>query len=209
MTADLGDMDRIHALLNCAYADYSIPGYVRSFRMQRVTALSRILSEPIEFEANGSETDVEAFLKSTRSLCDRIAPPAERFDQGFETCDLLAFALTRMANCSPLEFPCLQILQVIQRRFEVNHRLFTRYDGSVRRVSHDYVDMRVYCLASMVFIGLFLHHRHYTYLNTAVKLNDLILKSDWPLAPADLPLVRAAVFLEQKIIMVQDESTNF
>ncbi len=91
----------------------------------------------------------------------------------------------------------------MQKRFEVNHRLFSSYDAFTRKSGDDYTDMQVYALCAIVFLKLFRLKHDFNYFNTAIKLNDLLLKSGWPVDRDALPFVCTAVVLEKLII--QDE----
>lgn len=195
-------MDRIHRLLNCAYAEFNDPDYIRTFITQRDTDLAAVMSDTVEIGFIADELDT-----TIDSLCTRneIFSSPEHLLQGFTTCHFLGHVLYRLAHESMLESPFCEILTTLQKRFEVNHRLFTRYDGSIRKSGDDYTDMRVYALCAIVFIKVFLLNHNFNYLNTAIKLNDLLLKSGWPIDRKDMPFVHAAVVLEQKTIMSEYE----
>ena len=201
-------MDQIHGLLNCAYAEYNAPDFLSTFIAQRSNDLASVLSDNAVIAIN-AEMDTDTIFSTVCSHIELPSSPPEHVHQGFATCQVLNYALARLANDHTLEAPFPEILEVLQKRFEVNHRLFTRYDGAIRKSGDDYTDMQVYALSAIVFIKLFLLKHNFTYLNTAIKLNTLILKSGWPIERKDQPLVYAAVVLEQKIVTGEYEKNNF
>jgi hypothetical protein len=199
-------MDRIHHLLNCAYADFTSPDYVESFMAQRSAELSQVMGGGAGPEEGVDPPGLDAVLAALMALSEGFEPVAGPWDQGFETRRLLGFALKRLAGRARLEPPFPVIIQTLQKRFEVNHRLFTRYDGSLHRCGEDDADLRVYALAALVLMLLFLERRNFNHLNTAIKLNDLLLKSGWLLTPQERPFVRAAVELELRIVLREYET---
>lgn len=201
-------MDQIHGLLNCAYAEYIAPDYVTAFITQRSNDLSGVMSDADGIGINADEMDIDTIFSNVCSHNELSSSPPEHLHQGFATSHVLSYALSRLAKDQTLEAPLPEILDVLQKRFEVNHRLFTSYDGSIRKSGDDYTDMRIYVLSAIVFIRLFLCKHNFTYLNTAIKLNTLVLKSGWPIERKDLPLIHAAVSLEQKIITGEYEKNN-
>jgi len=202
-------MEYIHGLLNCAYAEYSVPDYVSSFMAQRDTDLAEIMPDTDLFGCNADELDTDAIFSLICKHNETFSSPPGLLQQGFDTLHAMGHVLFRLTTNSTLESPYDEIVAILQKRFEVNHRLFTSYDGTIRKSGDNYTDMRVYALCAIVFMKLFLLKHNFSYLNTVIKLNDLILRSGWPIEYADLPFVGAAVILEQKIIRGEYEKYNY
>lgn len=202
-------MEAVHRLLNCAYAEFNAPDYVGHFMAQRAADLSRVLSNATLPGFNTEKMDIDAIFDSVRAKTIQFADKPKQVGRGFATRDLLGFALHRLTHAGMLETPIAEILGILQKRFEVNHRLFARYGAFIRKSGDDYADMQVYAMFSVVFFKLFRLSRHFNYLNTALKIDDLIFKSGWPIDRDALPLVCAAAALEQKIIRSEFEKHGF
>lgn len=208
MTRSPGSMDHIHRLLNCAYANYDASDYVGSFMAQRAADLAAVTSDAAIFDCNADALDADSIFSFICTHNPAFSSPPGPLQQGFATFHVMGYALLKLTADRALESPLDEIVSILQKRFEVNHRLFTRYDGTIRKSGDDYTNMRVYALCAIVFIKLFLLKHNFSYLNTAIKLNDMVLKCGWPIECQDLPFVRAAVVLEQKIILGEYEKYN-
>jgi len=201
-------MEYIHRLLNCAYAEYDVSDYVSSFMAQRGTDLAEIISDTNIFGCNADGVDTDSIFSLICTHNEAFSSPPGQLYEGFATIHVMGHVLFRLTADNALESPFDEIVAILQKRFEVNHRLFTNYDGTIRKSGDDYTDLRVYALCAIVFMKLFTLSHNFSYLNTAIKLNDLVLKSGWPIECRDLPFVGAAVILEQKIIRGEYEKFN-
>lgn len=209
MTAASDNMAFIHRLLDCAYAEYNATDYVANFIDQRRADLAGIAADSGggSFTPDGFDADAVIGSFPGRNSGSSLWPGDLR--DGFATRQLLAYALGRLTAAQDPGVPCLEAIELLQKRFEVNHRLFTRYDGAVRRLGDDYTDMRVYALCAAVLMALFRLNNNFSYLNTAIKLNHVLLSSGWPIDPVDLPLIRAAVHWERAIVVDLHEKYTF
>jgi hypothetical protein len=95
------------------------------------------------------------------------------------------------------------VLLTLQKRFEVNRRIFDQYDQDVRRIGEDFCNIDQYCLLASALQVSYLDSGSFSLLNTAIKLMDLVTLSGWS---SDRPyLVSLPLHLEKAIL---DELQN-
>ena len=68
------------------------------------------------------------------------------------------------------------ILSKLVKSFEIKKKIFTEYDFNKNTFSIDYKNLRNYILFSLLCGKEFKNSRNLKYLNTALKLNDIIFK---------------------------------
>ena len=64
---------------------------------------------------------------------------------------------------------------LLQKKIEVFGRLFTSYSNDFRRTSDDYDHSMIYSMLSIILLALHRRNTALDYLNTALKLNDLLI----------------------------------
>lgn len=124
------------------------------------------------------------------SICDIQA--------GFTTISFLKFMLQCIASGEHLNDEHLVTFHVLQKRFEVNRRIFDRYSPSINKTGERFTDLTIYGVFSLVLMLMFLSTRRFTYLNTALKINDLIVISGWEISEI-LP-IQQCLGLEKEIL---------
>lgn len=70
-----------------------------------------------------------------------------------------------------------EILDIFLKKFEVKKKLFTRYDKQYKEITDDYFDLRNYILLSANFVVAYQQTMNLKYLNTSLKLNDLVISN--------------------------------
>lgn len=139
---------------------------------------------------SGTLMDIAQFNDQLRSVADddsawADAPNSEALVQYFEglehteqinTTQLLGLSHSLLTR-QPSEEPPAALLDAAKRllnKFEVFGRLFTLYNARFRKETDRFDNPLNYTLLSLVLLNLFERTQQPEYLNTALKLNDLI-----------------------------------
>jgi hypothetical protein len=61
-------------------------------------------------------------------------------------------------------------------KFEVFGRIFAAYDKHFKKASDQYDDLILYVFLALVLMGMYRQKRNLNFLNTALKINDLIVR---------------------------------
>lgn len=199
MNSQADDMAGIHRLLNYSYAELDIAGYIDNFMLEREAWLEALFQGEVP-EGLLAVARPEAIAVVIRDLYFKDSVQIPDIGSGFVTYHLLGWMLQEFSAGSDIGRQYHEVLNKLQQRFEVAHRLFDEYDGNVRKKGDSFRNLPNYALLSMVLNLRYLKKGNSNDLNTAVKLNDLLLKSGWPFAPADTGLLAGAVLLGDKII---------
>lgn len=69
------------------------------------------------------------------------------------------------------------ILEVFLKKFEVKKKIFTEYDKQCKEKTDDYLNLGNYILLSANFIATYKQTANLKYLNTCLKLNDLVVSN--------------------------------
>lgn len=95
----------------------------------------------------------------------------------FATLEFLALSYYQLYHARrPLDSEvALSVLRRLMGKFEVFGRIFSAYDAQFRRASERYDDLTLYALMALVLLGVYRQTRNLTFLNTALKLNDVIV----------------------------------
>lgn len=200
MNGPADDMTRIHRLLNYSFAGLDITDYIDNFILERKEGLKALLSQndvsAVLFELDSPEeiagTICDQYFK------DSIKSPA--INSGFVTYPLLGWVLQEFSGGRDIGEQHQEVLNRLRQRFEVAHRLFEEYDANTMKKGDSFRTLPNYALLSMVLNLRYLRSGNLNDLNTAVKLNDLLLKSGWPFDLAYSGLIAGAILLEDKII---------
>lgn len=116
----------------------------------------------------------------------------------FETCGFLIFLLHTWADGKSADERQEQVLQLLQKRFEVNRRIFSAYDPAVKRIGDDFTCLDQYGLLALALQIIYIQSGCFSFMNTAIKLLDLVMLSGWS---ATNPLILSLTFtLEQRIL---------
>ena len=194
-------MEDIHRLINYSYSPMDLAGYLGSFRAGRKAELVSRCGFP----------DLPVFPDSLREcaalICQRLFPQRllDPMSPGFTTSILLIDSLHDIAEQGDVRDELKGVIDVLQRKFELFHRLFDRYDERMRKIGSAYQEAGSYALLSLVLNLRFRACRNYNYLNTSIKLNDLLLKSAWLLRDEEKPVLAFSVGLEQNFVDRFDE----
>jgi hypothetical protein len=171
-------METIHQAASHSYPTLDDPGYLDAFLCEREEQRARL---PLSLARKSDQSLPLALIGELSNEFDIqwIQPPD--LTVVFDAVHLLAWLVWTWKNCqkfNPLE---TRVLNLLQKRFEVHHRLFDRYDGEIRRQGDNFEDARVYILLAVALLLRFWVERNYNDLNTALKLHDVLLKAKWNL----------------------------
>lgn len=182
------ELEQIHAVLSYAFADLDIEHYLNEFLRARERQLqdriaSRILSSLEPLVTDGVR---------------RVLPAIPESNQyPFDTRRTLLRALHTALDEGGFGSAQAACLQRLQKKFEVFHRIFAGYDDHMRKLdASSWRRCEIYALLSLC---MHLHYRtagSFNSLNTGIKLNDLLLRSSWPMSEPVQSLTAAAALLE-------------
>ena len=169
-------MENIHKILNYSFAPMDISNYIDMFISDRRGDMKRL---SIACECNDVHYDepykiasviCEIYFKEPVKISD---PP-----NGFDTYEMLGAIMQENAQ-KCISSGRQKILNALQKKFEVNHRIFDSYDSELMRNSDSSNSIQVYAMLSALLSLRYMKDRNLNDFNTAVKLNDLLLKSGW------------------------------
>ncbi|MCX6122130.1 MAG: hypothetical protein NTX44_11010 [Ignavibacteriales bacterium] len=127
---------------------------------------------------------------------------SEIFDtkEGYATFPLLKKCYVYLTKKEHQTLAVNNILDKYQKKFEVFGRIFNVYNKEFKKNSDFFKDLKVYALLSINLSIRFMQNNNYNDLNTVVKLNDLILFSEWEIKPEYNNLIFYSILCEQNII---------
>ena len=189
--------EELHPLLDYSYQATDGQATIDVFRQQRadVTFTPQILHIAIPPAAHGQ---APAWAKLPFTCCPDLDMVSIDTGFPFYTVAFLSALLGTWSMNGKPDNQQWSVLLVLQKRFEVNRRIFSRYDQHLRREGDDFTDLDSYALLALALQIGYLETGHLTLLNTAIKLVDLLTLSGWPATrPA---LTQLPLFLEKAIL---------
>jgi hypothetical protein len=126
-----------------------------------------------------NQTNYSTLAQMLLASCFASPLTASDCDADFATRSFLGLIVQRIAAGEELSDKQLTAFHLLQKRFEVNKRIYDYYSPSVTRKGECFRDLALYALFSLVLMILFIKCRYFSYLNTALKINDLIVMSGW------------------------------
>ena len=135
--------------------------FLNSYKIDRETILNQL--------------DSKITKKITLSQLIKTLLPSEKFLSNTSitkfTTEIL---LSTFLNKSQLTSNDKIILSKLVKSFEIKKKIFTEYDFNKNTFSIDYKNLRNYILFSLLCGKEFKNSRNLKYLNTVLKLNDII-----------------------------------
>ena len=184
-----------HNLLNYSFAEIDIRNYLNNFQSIRKIKISELLNVNIEEQIKSCDNQ-EIIYNKIIELFRSDVPLQFTLTNGFETFPFLKYYLLTDSE-SVAEFDVYEkIVDVLQKKFEVFHRIFQSYNQDFRKNSENCNNVNIYSLISIILQRRFSKYRNFNDFNTALKLNDFILFSDLEKTKEHKPLIHYALLLE-------------
>ena len=196
-TCEPRTLEEIKQGLDYSFNSFDQAGFGLEFREVRdrfLASLPEASSAPPGLPVDQVPATAQAILH----YCDSLPRETAEVSAGFGTLAFLSGVLRCIAAGSELDVERMTVLQTLQKRFEVHRRIFDRYAPTLNRTGDSFQDLSLYAVFSLALALLFLLTKRFTYLNTALKVNDLIAGSGWP--RSDDRQVRLALALEREIL---------
>ncbi|HIA12227.1 MAG TPA: hypothetical protein EYN69_09170 [Flavobacteriales bacterium] len=191
-------MEEIHKILKYQFASIDIEGFIGGFEADRREAC---LSQ-FEFDldvASSVEPEYEA-----EQYCLSLVSAELSIEGGFRTKEFFAHCFNNLVNGDALQIDSNTTVDKLQKKFEIFHRIYSRYNEDVRKISDGYQDAEMYALMAIVLLLRYRHSNNFNDLNTAIKINDILLFADWDLSSNGKSLIRSSVRLEHTILKELD-----
>lgn len=192
-------MEHIHRILNYSYWRLDIEGYLPNFFRQREAKIAELLS-------CSGKTGMEGAGDSTREIAGILAHDYRgdragdwEIDGGIDTYGFLCRVMMDYAGGRPLGQRENGILTKLQKKFELYHRLFDGYDRRLRKKGTSFKKMHIYAMFSIILTLRYLESGNLNDWSSAVKLNDLLVFSGWPLEECYYGLVASSLQLERTV----------
>jgi len=194
--------DELRPLLDCSYRGGNGDETLARFRAQRSEAAKRFPGPAIPLPSlRGQSTD---WASSLFNCCPELGTLMTGSASYFETVAFLSELLKESAAGSPPDDRQRRRVLTLQKRFEVNRRLFDCYDQDMRRVGDNFMDLDAYALLALSLQIMYLGSNCFSTLNTAIKLLDFIALSGWH---ANRPQLPALAFALEKAILDELDPT--
>ena len=108
-----------------------------------------------------------------------------------------------LARMTKKESFALEKLDTLLKRFEVTKRIYSQYDAKFRPIGDkNYSELRLYCLFSHVLIYTFETYGYLQYLNSLIKVNDIVSSFFPYLSEQDRQL--AMIGFEDEIRLIEE-----
>ena len=164
-------------LLDYSYCAGNDAETIRQFQQQRATAMRRFPACPgLPLSAHDHGAAWSATLFST---CPDLQPGHTDTSSPFSTYRFLTSFIGASVDGGVPDARQQEVLQLLQKRFEVNRRIFGEYDQSVRRIGDDFTRLDHYGLLALALQTSYLESGYFSFLNTSVKVLDLVIFSGW------------------------------
>jgi hypothetical protein len=171
-------MEGIHQTVAHSYPALDDPGYLDAFLREREEQQAQL---PVPMVGNSHQPLPQAVAGQLWSEFDSRWGQPPDFTAVFDAVHFLGWLVWSWKDSQKFDPLQTRLLNLLQKRFEVHHRLFDRYDGEIRKQSDNFQDARVYILLAAVLLLRFCRERNYNDLNTVLKLHDVLLKAGWNL----------------------------
>ena len=192
-------MDNIQdKILTYSYISLDIEKYIQRFEMTRLAYIKSV-KESFPLSTNSSISSYrDVVCKINKIISNSFTTyPLTGYE---ETFSLLLPLFQNLKEYKFLDKSDMQTLFAFQKKIDIFHRIFEYYDDKMRKHGASYKNIRNYSLFSIILMMYHYYYTDYSVLNTAFKINDLIIKSDWVSSDVENKLVIYTILLEQIII---------
>jgi len=138
---------------------FSDRNFLNDYQNSRISYLEKIS----DFE----KIDFEKILRKINQK--HIQPKINKHDP--ETSVILLDAITNLINNKNEDF--ITIDKFI-KKFEIKKLIFSKYDDNLQPISSEYSKIQNYLLLAIICVFKFKNSKNLKYLNTLLKLNDII-----------------------------------
>lgn len=188
-------MEKIHQLLNYSFAPIKIDTYISDFKAERNKRGYELFQEHIYRD---NETLAAEYLSALKVKLQKTDYPNLNTDAGFQTIEFIEKCLKKMLFDKELTETENFIVDKLQKKFEVYHKVFDAYKHNVRKNSDEFQNLSIYGMLSIVLNLRFRVNNNFGDFNTSVKLNDLLLYSDWNSNNDDQIIAKLSLVLESQ-----------
>ena len=94
----------------------------------------------------------------------------------------------------------ISLVNIFIKKFEIRKKFFTEYNSEMKEISTNYSEIKNYILFSIICETLFLHTDNLKYLNTSLKLNDLVCSQNKILNKVEKSLLKFSINKELESI---------
>jgi hypothetical protein len=171
-------------------SSFRLAGWILSGTPESTSVpLRRRLGELLPDVPDPDPAEVHELLRQARpdgtfaaEISDEQSLQAYLETPGSETLETLEFLglceLQLRRRTAPLPKEAGRRVRSLMGKFEVYGRVFSRYDANLRKRTDRYVDLIIYALLSLVLLRTYDRTQHLNVLNTALKVNDLLVNAE-------------------------------
>jgi len=161
--------------LNYTYSKGDLLETSQKYQMSPFHGTDFLNSYKIDRETILNQLDSKITKKITLSQLIKTLLPSEKFLSNTSITKFTTeIILSTFLNKSQLTSNDKVILSKLVKSFEIKKKIFTEYDFNKNTFSIDYKNLRNYILFSLLCGKEFKNSRNLKYLNTVLKLNDII-----------------------------------
>jgi len=121
------------------------------------------------------------------------------FKRNFVTFNLFSTILKFFLN-ENFDSNMISLVNIFIKKFEIRKKFFTEYNSEMKEISTNYSEIKNYILFSIICETLFLHTDNLKYLNTSLKLNDLVCSQNKILNKVEKSLLKFSINKELESI---------
>ena len=161
--------------MNYTYSKGDLLETSQKYQMSPFHGTDFLNSYKIDRETILNQLDSKITKKITLSQLIKTLLPSEKFLSNTSITKFTTeIILSTFLNKSQLTSNDKVILSKLVKSFEIKKKIFTEYDFNKNTFSIDYKNLRNYILFSLLCGKEFKNSRNLKYLNTVLKLNDII-----------------------------------
>lgn len=191
-------MENIHKILNYSFTPLNLVHYIDQFISDRQKDMERLLTKS-SYTDLVCQTPKELARTVLELYFEKPMIPVSPA-LGFNTYDLLGTVIWELSREDTISIEYNNILNVLQKRFEVNHRIFDSYNSNLHKNCDTFQSMQIYTMLAVVLSLRFLIQWNLNDFNTAIKLNDVVMKSGWLYEALYNHLIYISIYIEKRII---------
>ena len=198
-------MEAIHKLLRHSFSELNLAHYIGDFSVSRKRDIEE---SKLVFHVDAPPLTKNIACNLGEWVCDQLhlKRPCDFLADETRTERLLKVSIAHIAISNDLPEELQRVIDGFQKKFEVFHRIFTEYDSNLRKRSDEYRDPVCYALLSIVLQLRFHESGNFNDINTAVKINDLLLKSPWSAFEKKCREAEIAISLEKGFLEIMNAS---
>jgi hypothetical protein len=181
-------------ILSYSFARLDLPEFMQNFRKQREDFLSS-LNQQAHYVSDHT-TPPQIITKAIPFSVDQKELP----EAPFHTKEVLSFGLREIQSLGKVQENTVRFILVLQKKFEVFHRLCKTYGSSFKVADTQMDDPGTYALFSLLLSFIFHQTSNFNYLNSAIKANDLLVMAPWNLNKKEVALVSLALQIEGQLL---------